>query len=121
MSDFYQMLGVPRDVTSAQLRAAYAREAKRNHPDLAPGRALPNRLSALQQAFRTLNHPEMRAAYDVDLVQREQMLVAARLRVERRLRKYDRRRAARRVGKAAWRPLVLLACVAAAALHFSIG
>lgn len=119
--DYYRALGVGRDATAAQIRAAFAREAKRSHPDLTqPGTAIPNRMPALQQAFRTLSRPEARAAYDVGLIENERRVSAARARAQRRLRRYDRGRTVRS-GRRPWRPLILLACVAAAALRLSLG
>lgn len=37
MADPYQILGVTRDATQAEIRKAYLRLAKKNHPDLHPG------------------------------------------------------------------------------------
>jgi signal peptidase I len=62
--DPYEVLGVTRDATQEDIRAAYERFAR--YPELwggsDPGRA--ERLQRIEAAYRLLSDPERRAAYD---------------------------------------------------------
>lgn len=59
--DYYELLGVPRDATSSEIRSAYRALAKAMHPDTG-GTAGAFRL--LREAYDTLADPERRADYD---------------------------------------------------------
>jgi len=63
--DFYDVLGVRRAATSAELRRAHQRLVRQLHPALNPGdpRAA-ERFHAVTAAFELLSDPERRAAYD---------------------------------------------------------
>jgi curved DNA-binding protein CbpA len=50
MADPYEILGVKREATQAEIRKAYLRLAKKNHPDLQPWRQ--SRRGAVQGNFR---------------------------------------------------------------------
>ena len=60
----YEVLGVARSATTAQVRAAYRAAARDHHPD-AGGDA--DRMRALNAAWRVLGDPARRAAYDRQL------------------------------------------------------
>lgn len=63
--DPYQTLGVARDATQEQIRAAYRTLAKKNHPDLNPGnKAAEERFKAASSANELLSDPEKRARFD---------------------------------------------------------
>jgi len=63
--DFYDVLGVRRAATPAELRRAHQRLVRQLHPALNPGdpRAV-ERFRAVTDAFELLSDPERRAAYD---------------------------------------------------------
>jgi DnaJ-class molecular chaperone len=110
--DFYQVLGIARDASPAQIRAAYIHHAKRHHPDLAPHGALPGRLHEVQQAYRCLSDNEARANHDRVLRENEALHAARQRSVQRHLRRYDRRHAhppPRIRRRLAWRPLLVVA------------
>ncbi|GAA1191669.1 DnaJ domain-containing protein [Prauserella alba] len=59
--DFYDLLGVPDDATSSQIKSAFRARARNWHPD-AGGDA--RRFALLREAYDTLTDPALRAAYD---------------------------------------------------------
>lgn len=58
VDDPYQVLGISRDATQDEIRKAYRRKAKENHPDLHPGD--PNatqRMNEINEAYDMLSNP----------------------------------------------------------------
>jgi len=63
--DFYKILGVSKDVSDAELKKAYRKLAKENHPDLHPGDAAAEaRFKDISEAFDVLSDTEQRREYD---------------------------------------------------------
>ncbi len=63
--DYYEVLGVKRDATPAELKKAFYKIAKENHPDLHPGdKACEERLKEANEAYEVLSDSEKRAKYD---------------------------------------------------------
>jgi curved DNA-binding protein len=77
--DHYATLGLDRDCSAAQIRAAYRSLAKRHHPDVnqnaAGARA---RTEALNAAHEILGNPARRRAYDRELDRASQATAPAR-------------------------------------------
>jgi curved DNA-binding protein CbpA len=61
--DPYEVLGVPRNATVRQIRAAYLERARRVHPDLVGMRGLDG-MRALNEAWAVLKDAARRAAFD---------------------------------------------------------
>mmetsp|Transcript_17989 Transcript_17989/g.57927 ORF Transcript_17989/g.57927 Transcript_17989/m.57927 type:complete len:167 (+) Transcript_17989:81-581(+) len=81
MATAYELLGVPRDASSDELRRAYHRLAREQHPDRAAGslsRAASVDFVALQEAWEAVRDPEARRLYDASL--RADEAAAARVR-----------------------------------------
>ncbi|MGU3392441.1 J domain-containing protein [Sphingomonas sp. M1A8_2b] len=90
--NFYQVLGVARNASHPEIRAAFVRLAKHHHPDHArSSTGLPGRLHEIQQAYRCLSEPGARARHDHDLAESERLHMARQRRVQDRLHRYDGR------------------------------
>lgn len=63
--DPYQILGVKRDATDAEIRTAYRKLAKRHHPDLNPGKPeAAERFKQINAANDLLSDAQKRGRYD---------------------------------------------------------
>src|SRR5204863_2824705 len=63
--DLYSLLGLAPGATSADIKRAYRRLARRYHPDINPGdRAAETLYKRISDAYETLVDPERRRAYD---------------------------------------------------------
>jgi molecular chaperone DnaJ len=63
--DFYEVLGVKRDASEKEIRAAFRRLARRHHPDVNPGNAEAEaHFKEINQAYEVLSDTEHRKAYD---------------------------------------------------------
>ena len=71
MANYYEVLGVGRTASAAEIRQAYVRLAKERHPDRFPDPAERAKAEAffkeLTAAYNTLGNERGRAAYDVSL------------------------------------------------------
>jgi DnaJ-class molecular chaperone len=65
MRDLYEVMGVSRTATPEELKRAYRKLAKENHPDRNPGNAqAETRFKEVQHAYSILGDKEKRAQYD---------------------------------------------------------
>lgn len=63
--DLYEVLGVDRSASAADLKSAYRKLAKQYHPDVNPGdEAAEKRFKEISHAYDTLKDDQSRAAYD---------------------------------------------------------
>ena len=64
--DYYEVLGVPRSATDAQIKAAYKKLAIKYHPDKNPGDTgtAEQNFKKVSEAYEVLSSKEKRATYD---------------------------------------------------------
>ncbi len=63
--DYYDILGVSRTASEAEIKRAYRRLAMKYHPDRNPGdREAEARFKEINEAYEVLRDPQKRAAYD---------------------------------------------------------
>jgi molecular chaperone DnaJ len=64
VSDFYTLLGVPRDCSEADIKKAYRKLAMEYHPDRNSSTGTEERFKEITEAYEVLRDPQKRAAYD---------------------------------------------------------
>src|SRR5437879_11723375 len=63
--DFYEALAVSRTATEDEIRKAYRKLARKNHPDLNPGdKSAEDRFKKVQEAYDVLSDSKKRQIYD---------------------------------------------------------
>ena len=63
--DYYEVLGVSKTATEAELKKAYRQLAKKYHPDINPGdKEAEAKFKEASEAYAVLSDPEKRRQYD---------------------------------------------------------
>jgi molecular chaperone DnaJ len=63
--EYYETLSVPRDASADDIRKAYRKLARKNHPDLNPGdKSAEDRFKNVQEAYDILSDTKKRQMYD---------------------------------------------------------
>ena len=64
-ADFYEVLGVSREVSDQELKSAYRKQALKYHPDRNPGdHTAEEKFKEASEAYQVLSDADKRAAYD---------------------------------------------------------
>lgn len=65
MKDYYQILGVPRGASDAEIRKAYRRLAKMYHPDVNKDKTAEEKFKEISEAYNVLSDTKKRKEYDM--------------------------------------------------------
>lgn len=72
---FYELLGVTKEATDAEVKEAYKERARYYHPDVTtlPVEIAQAQLKIINEAYAALGNPEKRQAYDAELLARKEL------------------------------------------------
>ncbi|MGG4221415.1 DnaJ domain-containing protein [Paenibacillus jamilae] len=71
MTNYYELLGVGRDASEAEIKQAYRKLAKKYHPDTNQGSEEATRkFKLIHEAYNTLRDEALRQAYDAELIRK---------------------------------------------------
>ena len=71
MKSHYEILGINNTATQEQIKVAYRKLAKKNHPDLFQENGSTDLMQKINEAYEILNNPKERKKYDLSIEPKE--------------------------------------------------
>ena len=62
--DFYEVLGVNKGATDAEIKSAYRKLARKHHPDVDKSSGAAEKFKELSEAYQVLSDPKKKQSYD---------------------------------------------------------
>ncbi len=62
--DYYEILGVPKGASEAEIKSAYRKLARKHHPDIDKTAGATERFKEIGEAYQVLADPQKKGAYD---------------------------------------------------------
>lgn len=62
--DFYEVLGITKSATEAEIKSAYRKLARKHHPDVDKSPGAAEKFKELSEAYQVLSDPKKKQAYD---------------------------------------------------------